>query len=183
MSTQVSGRFGVVDRQSDRAVFRQIADHLIALIEDGDIGFGQKLPSETALVEHYGVARTTVRQALSELRLGGYTRSEQGRGVFANLRELEQKEVPIPGIHRRDGVVYLVRPIDESTAEVYRLPPAITADSETPWLIGYLEERRDPSDFWPHYSWLRAPSGSWTGHELDIRNWRDALNLLLDEEH
>ncbi len=43
---------------------------------------GERLPSEADLIEHFGVARMTVRQAVQELRREGYVFSEHGRGVF-----------------------------------------------------------------------------------------------------
>ena len=43
---------------------------------------GERLPSETELIEHFGVARMTVRQAVQELRSDGLVISQHGRGVF-----------------------------------------------------------------------------------------------------
>ncbi len=67
---------------TDRAVFRQIADHLRAAIVSGELPAGERLPSETRLMEHYGVARATIRQALGLLQAEGLTVAEHGRGVF-----------------------------------------------------------------------------------------------------
>src|SRR3954447_4391690 len=68
------------------APFRQIAAHLREAIRRGELGPGDKLPSETELINHYGVARMTVRQALSELRAEGLVVPEHGRGVFVRAR-------------------------------------------------------------------------------------------------
>ena len=76
---------GPLDRSDDRAPYRQIADQLRAAIERGDLGPGDKLPSETELMRHYDVARMTVRQAVQELRTEGRVVAEQGRGVFVRL--------------------------------------------------------------------------------------------------
>lgn len=75
-------QLGQVDRSSDRSPSRQIADDLRDLIVSSRIVPGEKLPSEAALVEHYGVARMTVRQAIQELRNEGLVVAEHGRGVF-----------------------------------------------------------------------------------------------------
>jgi GntR family transcriptional regulator len=66
--------------------FRQIANHLRDAIRRGDLGPGDRLPSETQLMEHYGVARMTVRQAIAELRGEGLVVPEHGRGVFVRSR-------------------------------------------------------------------------------------------------
>ncbi|MFK8911651.1 GntR family transcriptional regulator [Streptomyces sp. YS-3] len=80
------GLLGALDPTSDRAVFRQIADHLRESIDKGRFREGDKLPSETELVEHYGVSRMTVRNALSILQGEGLAVSEHGKGVFVRPR-------------------------------------------------------------------------------------------------
>ncbi|MQY07236.1 GntR family transcriptional regulator [Actinomadura macrotermitis] len=77
---------GELDPHSDRAVFRQIADHLRDAIQRGRLPEGAKLPSEAQLVEHYKVARMTIRSALQELQTEGLVVSEHGRGVFVRRR-------------------------------------------------------------------------------------------------
>lgn len=75
-----------IDPASDRAVFRQIADHLREAIARGRLHEGEQLPSETQLMEHYGVARMTVRNALRILQDEGLTTAEHGRGVYVRSR-------------------------------------------------------------------------------------------------
>ena len=64
-------QLGSIDRQDDRSPYRQIADDLRAVIDGGQLHPGDRLPSETDLIKHYGVARMTVRQAIQELRTEG----------------------------------------------------------------------------------------------------------------
>ncbi|MFI6604463.1 GntR family transcriptional regulator [Nonomuraea sp. NPDC050536] len=71
-----------LDAGSDRAVFRQIADHLREAIQRGALAEGDKVPSEAQLMQHYGVARMTIRNALQVLQSEGLTVAEHGRGVF-----------------------------------------------------------------------------------------------------
>jgi DNA-binding transcriptional regulator YhcF (GntR family) len=73
---------GQIDRGSDRSAYRQIADVLREAIESDRLPSGKRLPSEAELIEHFGVARMTVRQAVQELRSEGLVHSEHGRGVF-----------------------------------------------------------------------------------------------------
>lgn len=82
---------GRVDARSDRAVFRQIADQLRSAVECGELGDGERLPSEAKLMEHYGVARGTIRQAIQLLQSEGIAIAEHGRGVFVR---------PRPPVHR-----------------------------------------------------------------------------------
>lgn len=75
-------QLGAIDRASDRPPYRQIADQLRAQIDRGTLVAGDKLPSEAELIEHYGVARMTVRQAVQELRNEGRVVAEHGKGTF-----------------------------------------------------------------------------------------------------
>lgn len=73
---------GEVDRSDDRPPYRQIAGLLRDRIKLGRLKPGEQLPSESELIQHFGVARMTVRQAIQELRGEGIVVAEQGKGVF-----------------------------------------------------------------------------------------------------
>ncbi len=75
-------QLGQIDRADDKPPYRQIAGMLREAINSGQLTAGERLPSEAALIDHFGVARMTVRQAVQELRSEGLVVSEHGRGVF-----------------------------------------------------------------------------------------------------
>jgi GntR family transcriptional regulator len=75
-----------VDPTSDRPVYKQIADHVRDAIARGRFHEGEQLPSEAQLMEHYGVARMTVRNALRVVQDEGLTTAEHGRGVYVRSR-------------------------------------------------------------------------------------------------
>lgn len=75
-------QLGPIDRADDKPPYRQIASMLREAISSGQLNAGDRLPSEAALIDHFGVARMTVRQAVQELRAEGLVISEHGRGVF-----------------------------------------------------------------------------------------------------
>jgi GntR family transcriptional regulator len=75
-------QLGQIDRADDKPPYRQIASMLRDSIMSGQLEAGGRLPSEAELIEHFGVARMTVRQAVQELRAEGLVISEHGRGVF-----------------------------------------------------------------------------------------------------
>src|SRR5215831_4532804 len=75
-----------VDPASDRAVYKQIADHLRTAVGRGGLREGEQLPSEAQLMEHYGVARMTIRNALRVLQDEGLVTAEHGRGVYVRAR-------------------------------------------------------------------------------------------------
>jgi DNA-binding FadR family transcriptional regulator len=77
----------MLDPSADRAVFRQLADLLRARIESGTLAPGESLPSEVQLAREHGVSRTTVRQAIAQLRTEGLVVVERPRGTFVRVPE------------------------------------------------------------------------------------------------
>lgn len=72
----------MIDPHGDRAVYRQLADQLRGDILAGEYGPGSVIPSEIMLMQRYGVARNTVRLAMTMLREEGLVVTHHGRGTF-----------------------------------------------------------------------------------------------------
>src|SRR5512132_3330373 len=70
------------DPLSDRPVYRQIADHVRALITGGQLAPGDQIPSERELIQQFGASRGTIRQAVGQLRSEGLIEVEHGRGAY-----------------------------------------------------------------------------------------------------
>jgi DNA-binding FadR family transcriptional regulator len=83
----------MIDPSADRAVFRQLADLLRDQIKSGELGPGEPLPSELRLAQEYGISRTTVRQAIAQLRTEGLVNVERPRGTFVRTPEPTQQIV------------------------------------------------------------------------------------------
>ena len=62
-------------------------------IEKGELAPGDKLPSERDLAAAHGLARMTVRQALTELVTAGLLYREQGRGTFVSVPRMQQHNI------------------------------------------------------------------------------------------
>ncbi|MGE5549335.1 MAG: GntR family transcriptional regulator [Bacteroidota bacterium] len=62
--------------------YTRVKQALMAGIRNGQYPVGGVMPSESELMQQFGVSRFTVRQALSELVNDGWLRREQGRGTF-----------------------------------------------------------------------------------------------------
>ena len=75
-----------LDPASDRPVYKQIADHLRIAIERGRLHEGDQLPSEAQLMDHYGVARMTIRNAMRLLQDEGLVTAEHGKGSYVRSR-------------------------------------------------------------------------------------------------
>lgn len=71
-----------IDLSSDRPAYKQIADGVRDQIASGELAPSDALPSERMLMDTYGAARGTVRQAIGLLRAEGLIEVEHGRGSF-----------------------------------------------------------------------------------------------------
>jgi GntR family transcriptional regulator len=65
-----------------RFLYKELAAEFRAQIQSGALAPGALLPSETALMEGRGLARSTVRQAYDLLKAEGLAASRQGKGVY-----------------------------------------------------------------------------------------------------
>jgi DNA-binding FadR family transcriptional regulator len=61
---------------------REVVQRLGDRIRDGRWPGGEQLPSESALMDEFGVSRTVVREALSQLQAAGLVRTRHGVGTF-----------------------------------------------------------------------------------------------------
>lgn len=119
-----------LDPASDRPAYKQIADILHESIRTGELAPGKKLPSESALIAHFGVAQGTVRQALNLLRGEGLVQAQQGRGVFVRERPPIRRVASdrFQRRHRQEGqAAYLAESEAEQVrprVEVYYVGPA-----------------------------------------------------------
>jgi DNA-binding GntR family transcriptional regulator len=69
------------------AAYQRIANDLRAQITSGGLEPGALLPSQQDLQDQYGVARMTVRQAITVLVNEGLVTTQQGKGVMVRNRQ------------------------------------------------------------------------------------------------
>lgn len=67
--------------------YSQIINYYRTLIESGKLTEGEKMPTEEAIGELFGVSRITIRQALDGLAQGGYIYKIQGKGSFVSAKK------------------------------------------------------------------------------------------------
>lgn len=76
-----------VDPNAPKLIYEQVADHLTARIEAGELSPGARLPAERDLATEYGVAYDTIRRATALLRERGLILTIVGRGTFVRPKD------------------------------------------------------------------------------------------------
>lgn len=116
MARSRSGQWQVVEKQINRD------------IASGALAPGDRLPTETEIMEHFSVGRHSVRRAIAELASAGKVRVEQGRGTFVEERSILTYNIARRTRFRKNlldqGRVPSGQPISE--AEIVA-PPAVAA--------------------------------------------------------
>lgn len=74
-----------------KKTYEKVADQIKAMIENGSISPGDKLPSVVELAEQFNVGRGTVREALTALKALGLIEIRQGEGTF--VKQLTSQDI------------------------------------------------------------------------------------------
>ena len=65
-----------------KRLYRQIADQVRSLVEQGEFARGTRLPAERELAQQLGVSRPSVREALIALEVEGLVEVRMGSGIY-----------------------------------------------------------------------------------------------------
>ncbi|MBC7263990.1 MAG: GntR family transcriptional regulator [Chloroflexi bacterium] len=78
-----------INRREPVPLYHQLKEVLLSKIERGELNPNTPIPSEKQLMEAYGLSRTTVRQAISELVAEGYLYRQRGKGTFVSRPKVQ----------------------------------------------------------------------------------------------
>ena len=124
----------------------EIARNLAALIRDGVIAAGTKLPTEQRLSVQFGVSRTVVREAVSRLKSDGLVESRQGSGVSVVPASLRKSFKLHGAILEKQQVVELLelrQPLEMASA---RLAAVRHSPQELAEIAGAQERMKQSED-------------------------------------
>lgn len=100
----------------------QVARRLIAEIRSGRLAPQDKLPTEALLVQQFGVSRTVVREAISQLKSLGLVTSRQGSGMYVRPQaNFEPLSFDTDHTASRDAVIQITEVRRAIEAEAARL--------------------------------------------------------------
>ncbi|MEK6592753.1 MAG: GntR family transcriptional regulator [Pseudomonadota bacterium] len=119
---------------SDTPLYREVRRHILQCLAEGEWKPGERLPTESALAERFGVAISTVRAGVGELTAAGVLIRHQGKGTFVARHDLHTQHFRYSNIFnsRREKIsttreIVSMRKVraDRETAELLQLDPKI----------------------------------------------------------
>lgn len=141
-----------IDRQTPVPMYQQLGQRLMAQIDAGELKPGDMLPGEHRLCERYGISRTVVRQALSQLEHQGVIERVKGKGTFVTPPKTPESlvhtlsglfdEMAERGIHVHSDIRrHQIEPANDTVADALNLSvgdPVILLDrlryvDDEPW--------------------------------------------------
>ena len=165
-------------RRIDRiSAAESVRAQLLALIQDGGLSVGDRLPSELELARSFAVSRPIVREALGALRAAGVVESRSGSGTFVKATQ-----------PTRSGLLLLGRYSAEDLYEVrahLEVPGAgLAAQRRTADQLAGLAEivtrhatRNDPVEWVEDDLAFHVLLAEATGNDLHARLVRDLREL------
>ncbi len=82
MSNLNSTSLPVPGRSKPRNLAQAVVEHITESIRNDSLKTGEKLPTESEIMQIYGVSRTVVREAISHLKAAGFVETRHGIGTF-----------------------------------------------------------------------------------------------------
>lgn len=120
-----------IDRSNPLPLWAQVLEDLRRRLAGGE--FAAQFPTDNDLIDHYGVSRHTVRDAVRRLQDEGVVNRERGRGTFVTAPAVERswgagvvyslfRSVESQGFEQRSEVLDLSETDDEIVAGHLDLP-------------------------------------------------------------
>ncbi len=78
-----------INRRDRVPLYCQLKDVILQEIENEELKPNDPIPSEKELIQRYGLSRTTVRQAISELVREGHIYRQRGKGTFVSRPKMQ----------------------------------------------------------------------------------------------
>jgi len=121
-----------------RRLHEDIVQQFHALVRDGALRHGDRLPSEREMAEQFNVSRSSVREAIRSLELQGLVISRPGAGTFINTESLDSVVALVAATLSRD--VARLRDVFEMRHLLEPPIAALAAQRATPEEVVQMQE-------------------------------------------
>lgn len=148
---------------SGRPLFQQLADHIVLLIDNGQLRGGQRLPAQRQIARDACVNLSTVTRAFAILQEGGYVQTRVGRGSFiAESLSAASGSDTLGELTDAVNLTMNCAPTQAWQQVVAQLLPSISADERFAQIAGYA-----PAE---GIDWARKAMAQWLSPMLGLHH-------------
>ncbi len=133
---------GVASNASSERAYQRLASNIQELVDQGEFAVGQRLPSERALAERFGVSRTSVREAIIALELQGAVEVRVGSGIYVSQAPAALARLPAPR-ETGAGPFELLRARCVIESEIASMAAVTRTDADLDRIFGALATMRE----------------------------------------
>lgn len=174
-----------------RPRYLQVCDQVVAMIRDGSVAIGDRLPTELQLCEQFDISRHTAREALRRVEAMGLVERRRGSGTRVKARfapiVYNQFVDSLEGLLQYGKATRLViqhaeiKPVPEQLAEELE----VAAGTNVPHLTGirYQRDQDPPLALCFVELWVPAATPEQRERLLDLRRSERTLYDVLDFMH
>lgn len=119
----------------------QVTAKLRKKLAGGELKIGDRLPTEQALCQTYGVSRTVVREAIAALRADGLVQARQGSGVYVSRKPDQPFDLSLLNV-KPDQISSVIETL-ELRAAVESEAAALAAERRSPTELAKIHDRHD----------------------------------------
>lgn len=122
----------MLDAKAQLPLYQQISEIIKTKIKTAEYAENDRIPTETELMEQFGVSRITVRKAIEDLVAEGYLVKKQGKGTFVSTHKVFRKIEYVSGFSdslkangfKSDSLILqeTIMPADEELAGKLAIP-------------------------------------------------------------
>jgi DNA-binding FadR family transcriptional regulator len=151
----------IVPKKKHRNLAQGVVEGFTSAIQAGTLKPGEKLPTESVIMEMHGVSRTVVREAISHLQAAGLVQTRHGIGTFV-------LEPPPAGLRISSDTI---RTIGDVMAI---LELRISLETEAAWLAASRRSEQQMQEMGEVLKRMQASQGKPGSVETDV-----AFHLLI----
>ena len=124
-------------------IYSEIVDQVLLLIENGNVGVGDRLPSERQLAQQFNVSRSALREAMTALEVLGVVEIRAGVGIFIGSNERADRGsvvAQVSDLISEDGPLEILEVRAMFEPNVARLAAARRTDADLSTMDGMVRQ-------------------------------------------
>lgn len=162
----------LLDRDDGLPLYQQLYDQIRYMILNGVLLAGSRLPPTRTLCEELDLSRSTVVEAMAQLKAEGYLESQVGRGTFVAVA-LPEKLLRVP-----DDAHVVAQPVGEAVGVLSERGERLTAVSIPSKQHGLFRPGMPDTHTFPLKTWRKLIDNHWQNANIESLGYGDPAGYL-----